>query len=83
LVLRLRGHALLLALEAKALAGQIDLTQGIRSLQLHNRPEQLPLRQQLDIVAGERGLVSAAKELQLASRIVHLPLTRDDPACTL
>ncbi|MBP1146980.1 urea carboxylase [Pseudomonas sp. PvP027] len=83
LVLRLRGHALMLALEAKALAGVIDLTPGIRSLQIHYRPEQLPLRQLLDIVAGEWDAVCAAKDLQVASRIVHLPLSWDDPACQL
>ncbi len=83
LVLRLRGHALMLALEAKGLAGVIDLTPGIRSLQVHYRPEQLPLRQLLDIVAGEWDAVCAAKDLQVASRIVHLPLSWDDPACQL
>ncbi len=83
LVLRLRGHALMLALEAKALAGVVDLTPGIRSLQVHYRPEQLPLRQLLDIVAGEWDAVCAAKDLQVASRIVHLPLSWDDPACQL
>ncbi|MCK9698597.1 urea carboxylase [Pseudomonas syringae] len=83
LVLRLRGHALMLALEAKALAGVIDLTPGIRSLQVHYRPEQLPLRQLLDFVAGEWDAVCAAKDLQVASRIVHLPLSWDDPACQL
>ncbi|MCF5753024.1 5-oxoprolinase/urea amidolyase family protein [Pseudomonas syringae] len=83
LVLRLRGHALMLALEAKALAGVVDLTPGIRSLQVHYRPEQLPLWQLLDIIAGEWDAVCAAKDLQVASRIVHLPLSWDDPACQL
>ncbi|NAT59973.1 urea ABC transporter substrate-binding protein [Pseudomonas syringae pv. actinidifoliorum] len=83
LVLRLRGHALMLALEAKALAGVIDLTPGIRSLQVHYRPEQLPLDQLLGIIVGEWDAVCAAKDLQVASRIVHLPLSWDDPACQL
>ncbi|MEQ4221207.1 MULTISPECIES: urea carboxylase [Pseudomonas syringae group] len=83
LVLRLRGHALMLALEAKALSGVIDLTPGIRSLQVHYRPAQLPLKQLLEIVAGEWDAVCAAKDLQVASRIVHLPLSWDDPACQL
>ncbi|WP_370683139.1 5-oxoprolinase/urea amidolyase family protein [Pseudomonas syringae pv. atrofaciens] len=83
LVLRLRGHALMLALEAKALAGVIDLTPGIRSLQVHYRPEQLPLWRLLDIIAGEWDAVCAAKDLQVASRIVNLPLSWDDPACQL
>ncbi|MBD8199902.1 urea carboxylase [Pseudomonas viridiflava] len=83
LVLRLRGHALMLALEAKALSGVIDLTPGIRSLQMHYRPAQLPLKQLLEIVAGEWDAVCAAKDLQVTSRIVHLPLSWDDPACQL
>ncbi|MDB6143933.1 MAG: accA [Pseudomonas sp.] len=83
LVLRFRGHALMQALEAKALRGVIDLTPGIRSLQVHYQPEQLPLADLLNIVAGEWDAVCAAKELQVPSRIVHLPLSWDDPACQL
>ncbi|MCV4288869.1 urea carboxylase [Pseudomonas capsici] len=83
LVLRFRGHALMQALEKKALPGVIDLTPGIRSLQVHYQPEQLPLGQLLDIVAGEWDAVCAAGDLQVPSRIVHLPLSWDDPACQL
>ena len=83
LVLRFRGHALMQALEAKNLHGVIDLTPGIRSLQVHYQPEQLPLHQLLEIVAGEWEAVCAAKDLQVPSRIVHLPLSWDDPACQL
>lgn len=83
LVLRFRGHALMQALEAKQLHGVIDLTPGIRSLQVHYQPEQLTLAQLLDIVAGEWDAVCAAKDLQVPSRIVHLPLSWDDPACQL
>ncbi len=83
LVLRFRGHALMQALEAKHLQGVIDLTPGIRSLQVHYQPERLPLAQLLDIVAGEWDAVCAAKDLQVPSRIVHLPLSWDDPACQL
>lgn len=83
LVLRFRGHALMQALEAKALAGVIDLTPGIRSLQVHYQPERLPLGHLLEIVAGEWQSVCAAEDLQVPSRIVHLPLSWDDPACQL
>ncbi|MGV8917319.1 MAG: urea carboxylase [Pseudomonas sp.] len=83
LVLRFRGHALMQALEAKALHGVIDLTPGIRSLQVHYQPEQLPLADLLAIVAGEWDAVCASKDLQVPSRIVHLPLSWDDPACQL
>ncbi len=83
LVLRFRGHALMQALEAKQLAGVIDLTPGIRSLQVHYQPETLSLQTLLDIVAGEWDAVCAAKDLKVPSRIVHLPLSWDDPACQL
>ena len=83
LVLRFRAHALMQALQAKALHGVIDLTPGIRSLQVHYQPEQLPLADLLGIVAGEWNAVCSATDLQVPSRIVHLPLSWDDPACQL
>ncbi|MBF6032817.1 urea carboxylase [Pseudomonas sp. P155] len=83
LVLRFRAHALMQALESKTLHGVIDLTPGIRSLQIHYQPEQLPLADLLGIIAGEWDAVCAASDLQVPSRIVHLPLSWDDPACQL
>ncbi|WP_207885528.1 urea carboxylase [Pseudomonas sp. 30_B] len=83
LVLRFRAHALMQALEAKALAGVIDLTPGIRSLQVHYQPETLPLQSLLETVGGLWDAVCAARDLKVPSRIVHLPLSWDDPACQL
>ncbi len=83
LVLRFRGHALMQALEAKQLDGVIDLTPGIRSLQVHYQPETLALEDLLGIVAGLWDAVCAAQDLKVPSRIVHLPLSWDDPACQL
>jgi len=83
LVLRFRGHALMQALEAKNLDGVIDLTPGIRSLQVHYQPETLPLQTLLDTVAGLWDAVCSAQDLKVPSRIVHLPLSWDDPACQL
>ncbi|WLI47450.1 urea carboxylase [Pseudomonas beijingensis] len=83
LVLRFRAHALMQALEHKQLPGVIDLTPGIRSLQVHYQPEQMPLADLLSIVVGEWDAVCAAQDLQVPSRIVHLPLSWDDPACQL
>ncbi|MFI8744464.1 urea carboxylase [Pseudomonas sp. NPDC077186] len=83
LVLRFRGHALMQALEALNLDGVIDLTPGIRSLQIHYQPETLPLQTLLDTIAGEWDAVCNAQDLKVPSRIVHLPLSWDDPACQL
>ncbi|WP_095158749.1 urea carboxylase [Pseudomonas sp. Irchel 3E13] len=83
LVLRFRGHALMQALEAKALAGVIDLTPGIRSLQVHYQPQVLPLRDLLGIVSDVWDEVCEQSDLRVPSRVVHLPLSWDDPACQL
>ncbi|MFG0807391.1 urea carboxylase [Pseudomonas fluvialis] len=83
LVLRFRGHALMQALEAKQLNGVIDLTPGIRSLQVHYQPETLSLARLLAAVIGEWDAVCNATDLRVPSRIVHLPLSWDDPACQL
>ncbi|CAD5106905.1 urea carboxylase [Zestomonas carbonaria] len=83
LVLRFRAHALMQALEARNLAGVIDLTPGIRSLQVHYRPETLPLASLLETVVGLWDDVCNAGDLKVPSRIVHLPLSWDDPACQL
>ena len=83
LVLRFRSHALMQALEAKAPDGVIDLTPGIRSLQIHYQPEQLPLAQLLDIVSTLWQDVCSTSHLKVPSRTVYLPLSWDDPACQL
>lgn len=81
LVLRFRGHALMQALEEKALSGIIDLTPGIRSLQIHYQPETLSLATLLEIVSGVWNGVCEQDSLAVPSRIVWLPLSWDDPAC--
>ncbi|EWC40148.1 urea carboxylase [Stutzerimonas stutzeri] len=83
LVLRFRGHALMQALEARDLDGVIDLTPGIRSLQVHYQPETLPLASLLECIVDLWDDVCSARDLKVPSRIVHLPLSWDDPACQL
>ena len=83
LVLRFRGHALMQSLEALELEGVIDLTPGIRSLQVHYQPETLPIDTLLRTVEDAWEKVCSARDLQVPSRIVHLPLSWDDPACQL
>jgi len=83
LVLRFRAHALMQAIEAEDFAGLVDLTPGIRSLQLHYVPETLPLHDLLARIAALWTEVCARDNLEVPSRIVHLPLSWDDPACRL
>jgi len=83
LVLRFRAYVLMQALEARAIDGIIDLTPGIRSLQIHYQPQALPLDILLAVVADLWDGVCAADDLTVPSRVVHLPLSWDDPACQL
>ena len=81
LVLRFRGHALMQALESRALEGVIDLTPGIRSLQVHYQPETLALSSLLAIIHDLWADVCQREDLDVPSRVVWLPLSWDDPAC--
>ncbi len=83
LVSRFRGHALMQALERLSLPGVIDLTPGIRSLQIHYRPDDVPLAQLLSVVGQTWTQVLLQRDLRVPSRVVHLPLSWDDPACQL
>ena len=80
LATRFRVDALMHALEDLQLPGVIDLTPGIRSLQVHFQPERCPLAELLACVRGHWQQLSRAEDLSLPSRIVHLPLAWDDPS---
>ncbi|GIF22921.1 urea carboxylase [Actinoplanes tereljensis] len=76
--LRMRAHALMDRLRAEGLAGVVDLTPGIRSLQVHVDPSRLPVRKILGLVRELEN--EMPRDLEVPSRIVHLPLSWDDPA---
>lgn len=81
--LRFRVHALMLWLQGQNIAGMRELTPGIRSLQVHYDPLQLPLQQLLDILTGAEQQLQNIDTLEVPSRVVHLPLSWDDAACRL
>ena len=71
LVLRFRGHALMQALEAKNLNGVIDLTPGIRSLQVHYQPETLSLANLLGQAGLSVDIYDREREVHALPRAVH------------
>ncbi len=83
LALRFRAHALMQWLEANHLPGILDLTPGIRSLQIHYDARQLPLRELMATLRHAETQLPATDEIEVPSRIVHLPLSWDDPATQL
>src|SRR3954452_24929582 len=81
--LRFRVHALQQHLIAAGLPGILDLTPGIRSLQIHYDSRVLSLEDLLDrLIAAEHDL-PAIDDLEVPTRIVHLPLSWDDEATRL
>jgi len=81
--LRLRAHALMQWLEKRALSGVIDLTPGIRSLQIHYDNRVLPRAKLLTLLEQAEDELGDTNDFEVTSRIVHLPLSWDDPATRL
>jgi urea carboxylase len=81
--LRLRAHALMESMQQANLPGIIDLTPGIRSLQIHFDAQILPRNDLLKfLLTAEQSLPDSAS-MTVPSRIVHLPLSWDDAATRL
>jgi urea carboxylase len=80
LELRLRVHALMQAMQGAGIRGMIDITPGIRSLQLHFDPALLPQTRLLELLIQAEENLPRPEDMQVKSRIVHLPLCWDDPS---
>ena len=81
--LRFRVHALMTKLQADAVPGILDLTPGIRSLQVHYDSRVLPLSRLMDILLAAEKALPAIEDMQVPTRIVHIPLSWDDAATKL
>ena len=81
--LRFRVHALTEWLRANRMPGMIDLTPGIRSLQIHYQPRQLSRERLLEAVDAAEASIRDLDLLSVPTRTVHLPLSWDDPATRL
>lgn len=82
--LRFRAHALMewiqRMIDRGELKGIVDLTPGIRSLQIHFQPTVLPRATLIDFLATAEQNLPAIVEMEVPTRIVHLPLSWDDEA---
>ena len=81
--LRFRAHALMQWLQAAQLPGIVDLTPGIRSLQVHYDCTVISQAALLDRLLAAEDDLPAITEMRVPSRIVHLPLSWDDPSTRL
>ncbi|MGW7380430.1 urea carboxylase [Streptomyces sp. NPDC054794] len=81
--LRMRVHALQETLAAHAPDGIVDVTPGIRSLQIHTDARRLKARDLTALLRELEEEVPPTNELVVPSRTVRLPLSWDDPATRL
>jgi urea carboxylase len=81
--LRFRVHALMTHLQAAAVPGILDLTPGIRSLQVHYDSRVLPLARLMDLLLAAEKALPAIEDMQVPTRVVHIPLSWDDAATKL
>ena len=83
LALRFRVHALMQWVQQARLPGLLDLTPGIRSLQVHYDSRRLSLEVLLDALTAAEERLPAVEEMEVDSRIVHMPLSWEDEATQL
>lgn len=83
LALRLRVHALESHLRDLRLPGIVDITPGVRSLQVHYDSCVLPRESLLDALQSAEKAIPKDLDLTVPSRILHLPLSWDDPQTRL
>ena len=81
--LRMRVHALMTALEQSDIDGIIDLTPGIRSLQIHVNPEVTSPSDLVPVLQKIEQGIPDTQDLEVPSRRVRMPLSWDDPQTRL
>jgi urea carboxylase len=81
--LRFRVHALMLWLQGHQIPGIIDLTPGIRSLQVHFDSGKVHLNELLDLLLTAERELPLADQMEVPTRIVHMPLSWEDESTLL
>jgi len=79
--LRFRVHALMLSLQDKSIEGVLELTPGIRSLQVHYNSQVIILNDLIEKIDNAISALKNIDELEVPARIVHIPLSWNDDAC--
>ncbi|WP_308640067.1 urea carboxylase [Paenibacillus silvisoli] len=83
LLLRFQVHALMEAIHESGVIPVLDLTPGIRSLQVHIDSKHTTVREACERILELDGSLPPLESISVPSRIVRLPLSWDDPATQL
>ena len=78
---RLQVHRLMQLLRQSALPGLIEMTPGVRSLQIRFDPAIWAVNKLLDALQESVREAVQVTQAKVSSRVVHMPLSWDDPAC--
>ncbi len=81
--LRFTAHAWMLKLEEMNLPAILDLTPGIRSIQIHFDPAQMEQKELLKLIGTLAETLKEDSIVSVPTRTVYLPLSWDDPATRL
>ena len=83
LALRFRVHLLEQQLRALKLPGIVDITPGVRSLQIHYDNRRLPREALLEALDAVDRALPESPDVTVPSRTVYMPLSWNDPATQL
>ena len=83
LTLRFRVHALMTWVQDNHTPGLLDLTPGIRSLQIHYDSRVLPLERLMETLIDAEAHLPPDDAMEVPTRIVHLPLSWEDESTLL
>lgn len=80
LKLRLRVHALMEALKAKPITGIIELSPGVRSLQVNYESRVIHQRDLVNALLDVEHSLPSVNTMRVASRVLYLPMAFEDSA---
>jgi len=80
LKLRFKVHVVHEWMKEQKLDGVMDLTPGIRSLQVHFDPKKVDRDQLWSVIRSGIEALPPLEEIEVPARVVHLPLSWDDPS---
>ncbi|MDH2236733.1 urea carboxylase [Pigmentiphaga sp. GD03639] len=78
--LRFRVHALMEALKAAALPGVLELSPGVRSLQVRYDGRTIGQRALVEALAATDATLAGISTMKVSSRVVYLPMAYEDSA---
>jgi len=78
--LRFRVHALMVQLQRDEIEGVLELSPGVRSLQVHYDSRIISQRRLVEALIAADGILSGISTMKVPSRVIYLPMAYEDSA---